>query len=193
MAITADQFIETCARGLQRGQSEQDAGVYPDWIAALLPVAMPAFAAQIAIDPRRRGMLMRKFEINLTEGVGELLESDARQMLKAGLAYAGCYDTAQRDPVTDDFVTLVWKKNWQDIEEKTRYLDPTFSYFALRDNTIVTRSADAVGTIIGPLHLYCSYIPDFDAYPLPYELVPDAVQQVLNLALPAMGVKPKVK
>lgn len=182
MAVNATQFVNTVGGVLRKGQSEAASGIYNDWILTLLPTALDLLAMKVAADPARRGLLTRKFIVPLfADGSGNFAAADSKAILKAGLCYAQCEDTAKQDGMNEN-VRLVFKPNWQDVAELNRYLDPQFPYFAVRNNTVVTRASGGDPAVVGPLWIYAVYVPDFDTYEMPDELAGEAVAEVLALA-----------
>lgn len=187
--ITAQQFVNTVGETLRRGQSESVAGVYNDWLVGLLPIAMTAFAWKVAQDAAKRGLLTTKLEIPLyADGTGEISENESRQILKNCFQFATCEDLSRQDENGDNR-KLIYKPNHQDVMDRQRYLDPQFAYFGLRSNTIITRPTGDEAAVAGPLWLYVNYIPDFSAFPLPYELVGEAMEEMIALALPGLAKK----
>ncbi|HMX28715.1 MAG TPA: hypothetical protein PKC13_24225 [Blastocatellia bacterium] len=182
MPVTANQFVGTVGGLLRRGQSESASGIFNDWIVTLLPTALDTFANKVAADAMKRGILTRKFEVPLSaDGIGDFSANDSGAILKAALCYAQCEDLGKQNGAGENF-RLIYKPNWQDVAELDRYLDPQFAYFAVRNNTVVTRAAEGEPAVVGPLWIYAVYVPDFDAYPMPDELVGEAMQEVLALA-----------
>lgn len=180
--ITCDQFTNTVTAILQRGQGNAS-GIYTDWVRPLVPLGMINLAKQHVMDGCVKGTLAAKFTLTLdAEGACQLGETE-RQLYTPGLEHAACYDSAQLDVITDDYAKLIYKLNFHLVEEKQSYLDGEFSYFALRDRTIITKPSLALGQIVGPLFLYCTYIPDFtEQFPLPYELFNEATALMVDTA-----------
>jgi hypothetical protein len=186
MAVNANEFVGTVAQMLRRGQSDVETGIFDDWILTLLPTALNNFAVKTAADSARRGLLTRKFTVNLfANGSGNFDAADSAAILKSAMVYAQCEDLGKQDGFGEN-VRLVFKSNWQDVAELNRYLDPQFSYFAVRENTVVTRAMNGEPAVLGPLWIYAVYVPDFDQYPMPEELVNDAMGEVLALAAPLL-------
>lgn len=187
MATDANQFIGTIGEMLRRGQSESASGIYNDWVASLLPVALDVFTNKVAADAQRRGLLTRKFVVPLfADGTGDFTVADSKAIQKSALPFAQCEDLSKQDGNGEN-VRLVYKPNWQDVAELNRYLDPQFAYFAVRNNTVVTRASDGDLAVVGPLWIYAVYVPDFSVtYPMPDELAADAIQEVIALALPVI-------
>lgn len=191
--ISAEQFVNTCAEALRRGKSEDEAGIYTDWLVSLLPMALPAFAWKVAQDTSKRGQLSFKFEVELgADGMSDPDSSaDLRQMLKKALVFATCEDLGKQDSAGEN-AKLIYKPNWQDVAERARYLDPQFAYYAVRGDRIVTRASEGDAAVQGALQIHCVYIPDFTSnFPLPYELAGEAMEEVLSLALPGAAMNAK--
>ncbi len=182
MAVNATQFVNTVGGVLRKGQSEAASGIYNDWILSLLPTALDLLTVKVAADPAQRGLLTRKFIVPLyADGTGNFDPADNKVIHKASFCYAQCEDLGKQDGNGEN-VRLVYKPNWQDVAELNRYLDPQFPYFAVRNNTVVTRASGGDPAVLGPLWIYAVYVPDLDVYELPDELAGDGVAQVLALA-----------
>lgn len=189
--ISAEQFVNTCADTLRRGKSEDESGIYSDWLVSLLPMALPAFAWKVAQDASKRGQLSFKFEIELGADGASDPDVDLRQMLKKALVFATCEDLSKQDGAGENF-KLIYKPNWQDVTEQARYLDPQFAYYAVRGDRIVTRPSEGDAAVQGALQIHCVYVPDFSSnFPLPYELAGEAMEEVLGLALPGAAANAK--
>jgi hypothetical protein len=181
-AITAQQIIVQTARILRRGRGESETQIYDDWLKALLPTAAINLALKVADDKQRRPLLYKQLsDIALTNGEAALPEGTFRQLLTSRMQFSTCYDLSATDEVTQRVAhQMVFKANHEPVSDGRSYLDPNFAYYALRNNTIVTRGKGGERFVTGPLQLSASYIPDFSAdYPLPYELVNDQIGELI--------------
>lgn len=179
MTLTEDKIVTAAALMLRKGQSEAASGIYTYWIRSLLPMALIAMTEQVSNDNARRGRITSLFNIVLVNGVGDIPEASYRQLYIPAMKYSTCYDSGSGGATSK----MVWKPNFQDIDDSTKYTNPNYAFYALRNNQIITRGAGGNAWAAGPLNLYAVYIPDLsNDFPLPLDLMPDIMTAISAVA-----------
>jgi hypothetical protein len=176
-AITYDQFLTASTLALQGGEGGPASGVHRDWVKQLLPSALNRLAEVVAEDPAKRPLLVKQIEVpiaNQGNGVwqGTINTDTYRQVLFSALKYSSCFDKTAVEEVSQP-LELLYKEDWKRVANVARYLNPVYGYYSLRGPTLIARPP-ASPAFSGTLLLHAPAIPDFNAVPLPYELVDDA-------------------
>jgi hypothetical protein len=190
--ITYDQFLTASTLALQGGEGAAASGVHRDWVKQLLPSALNKLAEAVAEDPAKRPLLVKQIEVPITaeaNGVwkGTINTDTFRQILFSALKYSSCFDKTSLEEAAQP-LELLYKEDWKRVANAARFLNPAYGYYSLRGPTLIARPP-TTPAFSGALLLHAPAIPDFNAVPLPYELVDDAQAILWTMAAPFLTAK----
>jgi len=180
MPMSRTVLVLRAVRKARAGRGPDESRIYEDNADLLVPNALHRLATQVARDAERRPYLTKTFSLTATNGVIDI--SSNTDLLREALVWSSFYDyddTAQSQP-------YIFKWSWNEID---RWQNPVFGYFALKNQTIITRQraiedveASKAG-LNGTITLVASFVPDLSATFLPEQLEDDAVAVLAEMAV----------
>ena len=116
----------------RQGRPESEVRIWEDDVWRLVLPAYQKLGMIVARDPKRRGILTVIYDIELTNGIMDLSGAGFDALLREGLRYSSFFDADDQNQLRP----YIFKDKWQDL---LRWLNPEFGYYALRNNSLITR------------------------------------------------------
>src|SRR5215470_3172199 len=129
---TTEQIVGRALAMARKGLAESDAKIWEEDVWRLVLPAYQKLGMVVAEDPKRRGILTLPYDITLTAGVQDLSDASFDGLLREGLCYSSFFDGEDANQLRP----YIFKERWQDL---LRWLNPEYGYYALRNDSIITR------------------------------------------------------